>query len=76
MPLIPLTAEDHIWIHHAKARGPVIVEHDGHARQARLIAWKPHHNGRRTNKARVQFPSGRRATVATDRVTAREEIVH
>jgi hypothetical protein len=59
-----LTPLDHQMFALAKARGQVKVTHGDRVRLATLIAWRPKDNrGVRTNKARVQFATGTRATI-------------
>ncbi len=59
-----LSPLDHRMFALAKARGQVRVTHGERVRLATLIAWRPRDNrGVRTNKARVQFPTGTRATI-------------
>lgn len=71
-----LTAFDHDMIHHAMHRGPVFVEVlSGRRVSARLIAWRKQRHGCHTNYARVQFPSGRFASVHIDQVTLPEGVI-
>lgn len=59
-----LSPLDHRMFALAKARGQVRVTHGDRVRLATLIAWRPRDNrGVRTNKARVEFPTGTRATI-------------
>lgn len=59
-----LSPLDHRMFALAKARGKVRVTHGDRVRLATLIAWRPRDNrGVRTNKARVEFPTGTRASI-------------
>ena len=59
-----LSPLDHRMFAVAKARGQVKVTHGDRVRLATLIAWRPKDKrGVRSKKARVQFPTGTRATV-------------
>jgi hypothetical protein len=65
-----LTEHDRTMIARARDRGNVMVAHHGATVIATLIAWKPHRRARndheperRRNIARVEYLSGRRATV-------------
>jgi hypothetical protein len=73
MPM--LTDHDHAMIRHAIARGDVVVRHGDRVRLAKLMSWRPRHNGKHQNKARVQYPSGTFAHVPLTAITipAREE---
>jgi hypothetical protein len=65
-----LTPHDHQMIQLAKARGQVIVTTDDRRALVTLITWRPTRNGKRTNTARVQYPSGTYATIKPlDRIT-------
>jgi hypothetical protein len=59
------TPEDHVMIHHAKARGRVVVAIDGRAIDAALVSWRP---PKAPNRARVEFAGGRRLNVPCDAV--------
>jgi hypothetical protein len=59
-----LSPLDHRMFALAKARGQVRVTHGDRVRLATLIVWRPRDKrGVRTNKARVEFPTGTRATI-------------
>jgi hypothetical protein len=62
---------NHDMIAVAKNRGIVVVTTEsGHLAPARLLAWEPKRGERRLwGRARVEFASGKAATVTTDRVT-------
>lgn len=64
---------NHPMIHAARDRAQVWVLTGGEPRRAILVAWEPKRNGRRMwGKCRVQFSSGKAATIATDRVALYE----
>jgi hypothetical protein len=65
-----MTCERDDWVGLAAARGPVLVQVQGMTRRATLVAWEPNRDGRRRiGYARVQFASGRTATVRTHQVS-------
>lgn len=71
-----LSRLDHRMFALAKARGQVRVTHGDRVRLATLIAWRPRDNrGVRTNKARVEFPTGTRATIPLAEIDI-EEMKH
>jgi hypothetical protein len=59
------TPTDHVMIHHAKARGRVVVAIDGRAIDAALVSWRP---PKARNRARVEFAGGRQRNVPCDAV--------
>jgi len=68
---------NHDMIRLAKERGIVVVTTEqGNQAAARLIAWEPTRGERRLwGRARVEFASGARATIPTDRVTPVKSVV-
>jgi|DEB0MinimDraft_10_1074344.scaffolds.fasta_scaffold67676_2 hypothetical protein len=59
------------WCDLARRRQKVHVFYQGAVHECTLIAWRPIRPGRtvRTKTARVEFPSGSRATVKIGQVT-------
>lgn len=59
------------WCDLARRRQKVHVFHQGAVFECTLISWRPTRPGRtaRTKTARVEFPSGSRATVKIGQVT-------
>jgi hypothetical protein len=60
---------NHPMVHAARDRAQVTIRLDNMERRGVLVAWEPKVDGRRRwGKARVQFSSGKCATVDTHRV--------
>jgi hypothetical protein len=69
----PLTTHDHLMFQHAKMRRKVLVTHGERTALVTLVAWRPVRHDSRRNIARVQYPSGRFASVPLDSITIPEE---
>ena len=57
------------WCVHASLRRPVNVYAYGGIVRATLIAWRPTRRNRRTRTARVEYATGKRATVKIEHIT-------
>lgn len=65
-----ISAYDHLMIHHAKARGSVLVDVDGRWIDATLVSWRSKRpSGQRRSTARVEFATGRLLSVPCSRVS-------